>query len=61
MRMGHLKLATPLARTAASNTEPAPSEICLVDYSHCSLRDTCWIIDFGANCEGHDGCLIDTG
>lgn len=61
MTVGHLRLATGLARPATRAGESPPSEICLVDYSHCSERDTCWLIDFGANCDGHDGCLIDTG
>jgi hypothetical protein len=58
--MGHLRLASRLARPAERAHETTQSEVCLVDYAHCSERDTCWIIDFSSNCEGHDGCLIDT-
>jgi len=42
-----------------SGDEPA-SELCLIDYTHCESRDTCWVLDLGSSCEGHDGCIIDT-
>lgn len=59
--MGHLRLASRLARPVARAGEAPASDVCLIDYAHCSMRDTCWIVDLGSNCEGHDGCLIDTG
>ncbi len=61
MTVRHLRLAGGAVRPIARNADDPASEICLIDYSHCSERDTCWVLDLGANCEGHDGCLIDTG
>lgn len=59
--MKHLRLAGavgPDLYTAPSN---GTSEVCFVDYSHCSVSDICWVLDLGCGCQNHDGCIIDTG
>ena len=45
-------LAVPVARRSVS-------DICLVDYSHCPVGDTCWLMDFDTGCDTSDSCIID--
>lgn len=35
------------------------SDMCLVDYSHCSTSDVCWLFDLDAGCDTRDNCIID--
>jgi hypothetical protein len=57
-RLRHLRVANgpaggvPVARRAVS-------DVCLVDYSHCPVGDTCWLMDFDNGCDSSDTCIID--
>ncbi len=57
--LGYLDLANgPVVRAPSSAKNVR--DICLVDYSHCSTTDTCWLLDLDDSCANTDGCIIDT-
>jgi hypothetical protein len=60
MNVMHLRLAngrSGIGRAAAKSSE---TEYCLIDYTHCPVQDTCWLLDLGSGCATYDGCIIDT-
>lgn len=54
----HLRAANGSA-LAVPVVGKAVSDVCLVDYSHCPVGDTCWLIDFDTGCDSSDSCIID--
>jgi hypothetical protein len=60
MDLRHLKLASGMGLNLEAASASGTSEMCLLDYAHCSTSDTCWIMDLGSGCSNHDGCIIDT-
>jgi hypothetical protein len=60
--MRHLRLANGSnAVTPSAAKDSQESDMCFVDYSHCSASDICWLFDLGCGCANHDNCIIDTG
>jgi hypothetical protein len=60
MDVRHLRLASSgfgVGRAAAKSPE---TEYCLIDYTHCPVQDTCWLLDLGSGCESRDMCIVDT-
>jgi hypothetical protein len=56
--MKHLRLVNT-ARVVLPVAGKEASDICLVDYSHCPVRDLCWVIDAEGGCVTADGCIFD--
>ena len=56
----HLRVAHPGSAIGFRAASEPDTEYCLIDYTHCCEHDTCWLLDLGSGCAGHDMCIIDT-
>ncbi|MBN2565381.1 MAG: hypothetical protein JXB46_06690 [Candidatus Eisenbacteria bacterium] len=56
--MKHLRVVNGTCLVVPAQRKEA-SEMCLVDYSHCPVRDLCWIADFEGGCPSADSCVVD--